>query len=375
MLTVIIDTPFNSRKILKIICVTWFITKIICYKLWFADRLFPLVPVHEMLSSLPPLLHSIFFISSLACMVILPFFPNKKVAAILLLLELLSCSLDQNRWQPWEYQFIFMLAGYVFIKDEKQIRFSWQLIMAGLFFFSGISKLNNAFIHDIWQHLMLRRWLGINTITPWLNRTGYMLPLIEMVAGIGLLIKMTRRIAVWVLCLMHLFILLMLGPFGLNINAVIWPWNLLMPLLLVSLFYNTAFALRYFRSPNFFSWLVLLCWWILPWLQLKGYWDKYLSSVLYSGGVEQLFICTDNPAAKKQMAPYFDSTFRIIPCSTSLSVYNWGIKEMKTAPYPEPRIYHAIIAAWKKKYPGTKDRFYLYKPGFAPKVEEVMEEE
>ena len=362
---------FDSRKVFKMLCITWFITKIICYKLWLADRLFPLVPVHEMLSSLPPLLHSALFVCSLACMILLIFFPNRKTAFVLLLLELLSCCLDQNRWQPWEYQFIFMLLVYVFVEDEKEMRFSWQLILAGLFFFSGISKLNSAFIHDVWQHLLLHKWLGIGRVNIWITRAGYSLPLIEMFSGIGLLIKKTSKPAVWILCCMHLLILLMMGPLGLNINAVIWPWNLLMPLLLLSLFYNTAFELSSFRSWNFFSWLVLLCWWILPWLQLKGYWDKYLSSVLYSGGVEQLFICTDNPVAKKQMTAYFDSTFRIIPCSTSLSLYNWGVKEMKTAPYPEPRVFKAIIKVWREKYPGTADRFYLYKPGFAPKVEEV----
>jgi len=362
---------FDSRKVLRMICITWFITKIICYKLWFADRLFPLVPVHEILSSLPPLLHSSLFICSMACMVMLVFFPDKKIALLLLLFELLSCCLDQNRWQPWEYQFIFMLLVYTFLKEENVIRFSWQLIIAGLYFFSGVSKLNSAFIHDIWQHLMLKRWLGIGPVNIWVIRAGYSLPLVEMLAGAGLLVKKIRRLSILVLCCMHLLILVMLGPTGLNLNAVIWPWNLLMPVLLFYLFYDTSFYLKpvYFR--NVLLWPVLFCWWILPWFQFGGYWDKYLSSVLYSGGVEQLFICTGNPVAQKQLAPYFDSTFRIIPCSTSLSVYNWGIKEMRTVPYPEPRVFKAIIQAWKKSYPGGADRFYLYKPGFAPRVEEI----
>ena len=362
---------FDSRKVLRIVCIAWFITKIICYKLWFADRLFPLAPVHEILSSLPPLLHSGLFVCSMACLVILLFFPDKKIALLLLLFELLSCCLDQNRWQPWEYQFIFMLLVYTFIKEENMIRFSWQLIIAGLYFFSGVSKLNSTFIHDIWQHLLLKRWLGIGPVNIWVIRAGYGLPLVEMLAGAGLLVKKIRRLSILVLCSMHLLILLMLGPLGLNINVGIWVWNLLMPVLLFSLFYNRSFDLKPARSWNVLLWLVLLCWWILPWFQLGGYWDKYLSSVLFSGGVEQLFICTDNPVARKQMAHYLDPPSRLIPCSTALSVYNWGIKEIKIAPYPEPRVFKAIIQAWKKRYPGGSDRFYLYKPGFAPGVEEI----
>ena len=94
--------------------------------------------------------------------------------------------------------------------------------------------------------------------------------------------------------------------------------------------------------------------------------------MLYSGGVEQLYICSHNPAAKKEMNAYMDKEFKVIPCSPVLSVYKWGVAEMNTAPYPEKRVYKAIIKAWEKKYPGTTDRFYMYKPGFTYKVEEIF---
>ncbi len=362
----------NARKTIRLVSITWIITKLICYKLWLGDRLFPLVPVHESLSILPSMTHLLLFITSICSMLWLCFYPNKKIAVVLLLAELLSCMLDQNRWQPWEYQFIFMLVVYISFEDEKQVITFWQLILSGIFFFSGIGKFSNAFIHDIWQGMMLQRWLGMNHINSWIIRAGYALPLIEMTAGICLLFVKTREPAIWTLTFMHVIILWMLGPLGLNINAVIWPWNILMPLLLFFLFYKKSFG-----SNNSFlwkpvSWLVLLCFWILPWFQLAGYWDKYLSAVLYSGGVEQLFICIDDPAAKKQMAVYMDTSFKVIPCSPVLSVYKWGISEMKTAPYPEKRIYTAIINAWKKRYPDNTDKFYLYKPGFSYSVKEVI---
>ena len=364
-------SKYSSGLVIKLVAVTWLITKLICYKLWLAGRLFPLIPVHDSLALLPASLHAVLFIISLVCLLLLLFFSNKKMIAVLLLAELLSCLLDQNRWQPWEYQFIFMLAVFVFIKEEKGIRFSWQLIIAGIFLFSGISKLNSAFIHDVWQSLMLHKWLGMGSVTIWADRAGYALPLIEMTAAVCLLISNTRKQAVWILTLMHLLILLMLGPLGLNINAVIWPWNILMPLLLFALFYDEPFQYRNARVWNRVSILVLVCWWILPFFQLAGYWDKYLSSVLYSGGIEQLFICTSDPAAKKEMAVYMEE-FKVIPCSPVLSAYKWGVKEMRSAPYPEERVYRAIINAWRKRYPNTRDRFYIYKPGFAYTVREVQ---
>lgn len=365
-------SKYNPGLIVKLVALTWLITKLICYKLWLSNRLFPLIPVHDALADLPAPVHATLFIISLGCLSLLLIFPNRKLVMVLLIVELLSCMLDQDRWQPWEYQFIFMMASFVFIKDEKENRFSWQLILAGIFFFSGLSKFNSAFIHDVWQNLVLHRWLGIYHTSDLLIRSGYALPLIEMAAGIFLLIKKTRRLAILVLVSMHLLILALLGPAGLNMNAVIWPWNILMPFLLYFLFYHEKFQYSYFFSLKPFGWIVFACWWVMPWLQLAGYWDKYLSSVLYSGGVEQLYICTNNESAKKEMADYMDKEFKVIPCSPVLSVYKWGNKEMRTVPYPEKRVYNAIIKAWKKKYPGSNDRFYIYKSGFAYSVKEVQ---
>ena len=164
----------------------------------------------------------------------------------------------------------------------------------------------------------------------------------------------------------------MLGPFGLNINAVIWPWNLLMIVLLYLMFFKTTVEYSFSLIKQPFTWLVMICWCILPWLRLAGYWDKYLSAVLYSGGLEQLYICTSNSAAQKEMAPYMDKRFGVIPCSPVLSVYNWGSKEINTSPYPEKRAYIGIIKAWNKKYPGNTDRFYLYKPGYTYTVKEIV---
>jgi len=365
-------SKYDPKLVVKLVALTWLITKLICYKLWLTDRLFPLIPVHSSLADLPASVHITLFIISLGSLLLLLLFPNRKLVVLLLAAELLSCMLDQDRWQPWEYQFMFMMAAFAFIKDEKETRFSWQLILAGIYFFSGVSKFNSAFIHDVWQNLILHRWLGIYHTNVLILRTGYALPLIEMAAGIFLLINRTRRLAIPALVLMHLLILVMLGPAGLNMNAVVWPWNVLMPVLLYVLFFREAFQYSYFFSLKLFAWIVFVCWWILPWFQQAGYWDKYLSSVLYSGGVDQLYICTGNELAKKEMAEYMDKEFKVIPCSPVLSVYKWGNKEMHTVPYPEKRVYNAIMKAWKKKYPGSNDRFYIYRSGFAYSVKEVF---
>jgi hypothetical protein len=304
-------------------------------------------------------------------MVWMVLFPGRKLAAVIIILEVVSCILDQNRWQPWEYQFIFMMAGMAFYANEKNVSRSWQVIIASLYFFSGLSKCNSAFIHDIWQNLLLGQWLGISSSDPWILRFGYVLPLVEMAAGVGLLFLRTRKPAVFLLAGMHVLVLLVLGPTGLQVNQVIWPWNILLPVLLFLLFYKSAFEFDAAFMRHRLTWVIVLSWCILPWLQLVGYWDKYLSAVLYSGGITQLYICTNDERVKQSMQDYMEDKFWVIPCSPVLSAYTWGMKEMNTAPYPEPRIYKRMILEWKKTHPGDA-RFFLFTPGFAPKLEEIQ---
>jgi hypothetical protein len=364
------DLVSGNTRIFKIICITWLVTKLLCSKLWLATRSFPLVPVSDLFSGLPAAVHIILFAVSLIGMLLFIFSGNKKIAWLFLIAEILSCLCDQNRWQPWEYQFLFMTTAYVIVKDEDRLRINWQLIIAGIYFFSGISKFSSAFIHDIWQNLLLHHFFGVAAPCKWLLRAGYVLPLAEMLAGIGLLTIRMRRPSIWFLAAMHLVILIGIGPFGLAVNSVIWPWNLAMPVILFLLFYSDAFRYQkeVYRKP--FTSITLLLWWVMPWLQLAGYWDKYLSSVLYSGGVEQLYICSDNPVAAKQFASFFEQN-KNVPCNTALSVYKWGMAEINVPPYPEPRIYRAVAKEWMKKYGEGNNKFMLIKPGFIPRVTEL----
>lgn len=359
--------------LLHLVLFTWIITKFICYPLWLGDRDFPIVPVHDILLQLPAYWHAMLFWGTVFLMAAGIVFPRKKIMAAIVLLELISCLLDQNRWQPWEYQFLFMLAAYVFIKGEEHLITAWQIVLLGLYFFSGLNKLNAAFIHDVWNGLLLRNWLGIYTTDVFIFRLGYALPLVEMAAAILLCFARFRKWGLFILIGMHIMIFLVFGPLGLNRNEVIWPWNILMPVILILLFYRRSFLpLRsFFRQP--FSWLVLACFCILPWLHLAGRWDHYLSFTLYSGGIPHLYICTDDAAALHEMSVFMGTSRNgMIPCRFPVGVSQWGIKVMKTAAYPQQRVYRSIARQWKKQHPNAAVKFYIYTSGFKPTLRELI---
>lgn len=362
-----------ASLLLPLVLVTWIVTKLICYPLWLADRDFPTVPVHDMLLQVPAYWHSILCWVALALMALACLRPGKKILVMIVLLELASCLLDQNRWQPWEYQFLFMLAAYAVFQKQEFKYLSWQIILLGVYFFSGLSKLQPAFIHDIWNNLLLRNWLGIHTTNAWVFRLGYALPLLEMGGAVLGCFGRWRKPGLVILVGMHALILLMFGPLGLNRSSSIWLWNLLMPLLLILLFYKDPMRLQpaFLRKP--FAWLLIACFVLLPWLHLFGRWDHYLSFTLYSGGVVQLYICTDDAATLQQMAPYMSSSQNgLVPCRFPVSAYQWGLKAMNSNPNPEERVFRSIAAQFKLQHPSAAATFYIYRSGFKPTIRQLL---
>ena len=355
---------FKPSPVIRLMAFCWLIIKLFCYKLWLANRDFPLVPVHDILLTAPPFVHSFFFAMMLFALSALVFFPSKKWLIVLFMVaELGSCLLDQNRWKPWEYQFMFMLLPVVFLQDEKRIKICWQIIIVGLYFFSGLSKCNSGFILRVWNALILHEWMGITSQNPWVYRLGYALPLIEMAAGIALLFYRTRKFAVAILCLMHIMLFIMLGPPAGNYTNAIWPWNLLMIFLLLYLFYSNYFEMAVLKQKQLLVWAIALCWWVMPWLNLAGYWDDYFSAVLYSGKSQNLYICTSNIKTKTNYRLYFKRTSNEQPCDSMLSVSEWGMQTMNIVPNPEERVYRSIIRQWKLKNDSSgSDRFFILYP-------------
>ena len=367
MQTITIKAGAGSLSLaIRLLSLFWLLTKIITCKLWLTNRLFPIVPIHERFV-VPGFIHLLFFVASIVALLALIYRPQlKKAATLLIIAEIYSCMLDQNRWQPWEYQFVFMLLPLVFSRDENRLQTCWQIILIGLYFFSGLSKLNQKFILQGWNGMILHDWMGYTNSNVWVYKIGYLLPLIEIFSALALLFNGGRKIAVVLLCAMHGFILLMFGPAGLNINIALWPWNTLMPLLLLILFYRKQLSWPAVIQKKSLVWFTIFCWWVLPWLNLFGKLDDFFSAKLFSGKTQYLFICTSNPHTKKLFSDYFAASSRSSVCDSSISVFKWGIQEMKVPPNPELRIYKKIIREWERKYDSSSsDKFMILNSKFS----------
>lgn len=336
---------------LKIVIAVAFIAGfLLSVPLWVSTRFYPLTPVLNIFPAIPFPVDYIYFFVLLLLLVAIIFLPKPRIAiAVFAVLFVVLALLDQSRWQPWAYQYLFMLIGLGL--------FSWQpgdargennalnisrIIVASTYVWSGIQKMNLSFVTGVFP------WLAgpLVNIFPSIVALGVFVPFIECAIGIGLFTKKYRTVAVWAAIAMHLSILLALGPWALNWNSVVWPWQIGMIFFVLLLFYKMDFTFAsLFSNDNFvFSKVVLVLFLVMPLFNFFGVWDAYLSDSLYSGNVSQGVIYMDSAVRNKlppAVARYVKSYQSSIDRDT-LTISDWSLGEMNVPPYPETRIYKNV---------------------------------
>ena len=362
------DESYYLNLITFITASFWLIAKLISWRVWTSYRLFPLIPPFDFLNELPSWYHLFFFAVSLISLVFLIIKPSSKIAGLLIISELFSLIADQNRWQPWEYQYLFIMLLLSFNKKPQHyFSLGVKVIIISIYFYSGVSKLNPGFLRSVWSGMLLRGFfeiININANTPIIYYAGYAIGLIEIICAAGLFFKRTKKITALILIAVHCFNLLVLGPFGINYNVIVWPWNVAMIAYLYILFIHSP-AITYNLDDFKKGWnkLVIVCWFILPMFNLFGWWDNYLSSVLYSGKLKEMVICVKkgDDTFTKSLEPYYSDDHRNI-CNGDkmILVTKWAMKEMKVPVYPERRVYLKIKEVFIQKYNLPETTCFLF---------------
>ncbi len=400
----------EANILLSVTCLFWLTAKIISWKLWLTERLFPVMPAFNFLSAVPAIVHWILLLASVALLIALTIRPAyKPLQYILLLVEVCSCLLDENRWQPWEYLYLFILLLFVLNKSGKTLLLHscFVIVLASIYFYSGIHKMQESFVTHMWDHTILKRMLHLPIpfrSKNWLHYCGYTLPIVECAGGVGLLFAATKKIAATLLIAMHVFILVLLGPLGTGYNLIVWPWNIAMIFYLYYLFIKneTVSSIQFWCSPggrsnkwsvstpttaeprsvyspteirndNFGSThrfylpgfrlkILLFCWAVFPALNFIGWWDHYLSWNLYSHTLPTMTICITDILTDNRLKPYLNKKVNPLICegNAQLNIQTWAMKEMNVPPYPELRNYKKIKAYWLKNYPADKVDFIIY---------------
>ena len=267
---------------------------------------------------------------------------------------------DQHRLQPWAYQFA-LCAAILSWADERERGRLMLWLTAGIYFHSGLQKLNYSFIEGTGAVLagVLLKPLGVTTESlpfPLLAALTLGMGLWEVALAPGLLFRPTRRRAAWAAIAMHAVILFCLGPWGLSWNRVVWPWNLLM----------IAFNLQFARMDDEAATpaagtrakaarALLLAALTLPLLRFADRFDSYPAFGMYIDYYHQsdLYVLWEAQGRLPERVrrhlekPAVDSLGRVW---RRFNPIEWSVAELEVPPYMENRHLAGVAAALCERF-------------------------
>jgi uncharacterized membrane protein YphA (DoxX/SURF4 family) len=320
-------------------------------RLWIGPRSYPPAPV----SSLFPLIDGIaalgLYVALFLCAAIALVAPKPRwpIAGFLAVMASF-CLVDQTRWQPWVFQYSALLLVIALysgngVDGERRALGVARLIVACTYIYSGLQKINLNFMENDFPWIVEPITSNFPSAIGLLHGFGIVVPFLQLAFGIGLLTRRYRRISLILAVAMHVFILAMFGPAGLNWNNIVWPWTAAMAI----------FDIILFSGPQEFSWreivsnrrdtcclaaVVLFA--ILPGLSFFNLWDSYLSSALYSGNLTEAQIYLTDAGKASLPTAVGSRAIRTSPGTNVVSLQQWAIEDLNVTPYPEARVYKAI---------------------------------
>ncbi len=318
---------------------------ILSFPLWWpASRSFPLVPAFDFL----PLSFagSLSFIPATGFAILLTigvFRPGRRIIifgslafAALLVLE------DISRLQVWSYQLIFMLLIIASGNkgNEEATLANLRLVLISIYLWSGFNKLGVYYIEDSFPWMME----SIAFLQP-LGKFSFLAitsALLQIGLGLGLIFSKTRKAIFYVAVLLHLFILLALGPLGHDWNQVVWPWNICWILLLYFLFFKDHFFYKSLvNMTRPISYLTFALFALLPALNIVHLWPDQLSFKMYSGAYSEgvIFAKAVDGSCFPDREDVYTSHSLQGDAEQSLIIDNWAMSEMGVTPFVNEGFY------------------------------------
>ena len=274
----------------------------------------------------------------------------------------LLISLDQNRLQPWAYHFV-ILGLLMGLASPRQATSMIRWIAISIYVYSAISKFDYQFVHTVGDQMLstIVGFAGVET-TDWSNQLKHglviLLPIGELLVGIGLALNRFRAIAVGAAIGLHVALLLILGPWGLDHRPGVLIWNLFFIFQALFLFWpdmHTDQAEDNFEAAVDQARLEkadedrqnrdLKPTWNVSWLALL-----LTTFVLLFPATQWIGVCDHWPGWQV----YSPSSSRA-QLRNQRSVSQWSLEELGVPVYPQSRLQLAVAYAVVKKAAGQEN--------------------
>jgi hypothetical protein len=148
----------------------------------------------------------------------------------------------------------------------------------------------------------------------------------------------SRRWGIYAALSMHLTILLLIGPLGLNIYRGVWAWNFGMAAWVVVLFWNFNDPILFSPVRDVVQGAVILFFGLLPFLNMFLLWDDYPSFHPFSGGTMDAYL--EVPQGEEPKLP---RSARDVMVGGRVYFSRWSDKDTNIAAYPAERVYRGIF--------------------------------
>ena len=324
-------------------------------RLWLSSRTYPLVPAVQGLPAIGHPLDWMLFAAMISLLIAVGFSRRPNIYAYFFLaIVCVLCLYDQNRWQPYIYMYGFLLAAlcmYSWRPDDaigraRALNIA-RLIIASTYFYSGLQKANLVFVHEYFPWITQPVTHAFPMLAALFFYFGFAVPIIQMCFGIGLLTKRFRKVSVLLAVAMHVFVLAMLGPWGLDWNSVVWPWTTAMMFFDLFLFAGAGdFSWKdMLPGQSALHWLVFVLFGVMPLFSFINLWDSDLSAALYSGNLTEGEIYISNAGVLSlptNLQKYVTSVGR---GNNMLDIKSWALGDMNIIEYPETRVFQGVAKA------------------------------
>tara|TARA_R110002049_G_scaffold4601_4_gene31887 strand:+ start:129446 stop:130690 length:1245 start_codon:yes stop_codon:yes gene_type:complete len=276
--------------------------------------------------------------------------------------------MNQHRLQPWAYQSAIYSVVFASMNSPNTKRWLRPLA-ASVYLYSAAGKFDFQFAHTVGQTFLASAMSVVGGIPEsWSDTTRSQLALLfpagELMIGISLLIPHCRKIAGCLAMVLHLSLLLALGPWGQAHSTGVLVWNILLVLQAYFLFVRTDqaqeawsrekrlsrdsdddnTARREYRQGSILAKICVMVALFAPLGERGGYWDHWPSWALYSPHSSRILVEV-HESRMKDLTEDLRGIVSDTPAGSrwhELALDDWSLSRIGVPIYPQARFQLAV---------------------------------
>ena len=381
-------SPTSNDHLFRLLAAGFLVLIAATFPLWTPQTAFPEVPLIRVAGRLHVAIDWVLLFVLLAdqgLLLIAPHFRGKRIVTLITV----GCTLglvcvDQHRLQPWAWQFI-LVSLVLAAADVPTARAAWRWIVIGIYFWSAWSKLDYGFTQQHGPFLLegLFQSLGLKAgVHGWSTATRTVvsaaIPCVELTIAAGLAWLPTRRLALYGAAMMHLTLLMALGPGGHNHQPGVLLWNVFFLIQNALLFRqpsegsrsgaltdgNAVGTPQSIHWGNRFAWSFVTLAMLWPATESLGWCDHWPAWAVYAAKPERVTVLVSDDELShlpERMQRYLGDPL-VVDGWIPVRLDRWSLDAVRCPIYPQDRFQVGVALGLADEFQLSKLRIIIESP-------------